>query len=72
MCWPRSQPTDPQAFETNFTSLVAQTRSIDELASAVCRTKEDGTLHDLVLFIDEPERNPYLQKLQSTPQREAS
>jgi hypothetical protein len=60
MCWPR----DPVASDAKFRERVAQLvqgNPLHGLAGALVTEKRgaDQTLHDLLLLIDEPQRNPF-------------
>ena len=70
MCWPRDNPPKPKEFQKEASQLIKKHR-IEGLTHDLreLKRKDRHVLRDLVLFIDEPERNPYNQKFQNTPQR---
>jgi hypothetical protein len=59
MCWPREPVKDEAAFRARAAQLV-QANTLEALAQALSVEKQgaDTTLHDLLLMIDEPARNP--------------
>jgi hypothetical protein len=72
MCWPRRTPAKVKAFQTQASLLIGR-HDLDKLPHALVeyKKKDKHVLHDLILFIDEPERNPYDEKFEETRQRGA-
>ena len=67
MCWPRSCDA-PGALCAETTHLVQQ-QCLADLPAALQKQRK-GTLAEIILFVDEPERNPYDGgKFENTPQR---
>lgn len=66
MLWPGGEPKDPGSFEAAVRDWLARHR-LHELPQALRRARVLDRLPPLVLFIDEPDSNPYdrLPKLQS-------
>jgi hypothetical protein len=70
MCWPREAPPDVESFKRNACQFFLEQR-LATLPDALRAAKGSpgGLLHDLLLLIDEPCRNPYQRQFQDPPQR---
>jgi hypothetical protein len=66
MVWPRRVPA--ATFQQEAAALIGkhQLQTLPQGVQAVKRVAPPHVLHDLILFIDEPDRNPYHQNLEST------
>lgn len=70
MCWPRNPPEDVKAFQDAADQLFGGSDR-DQLPLALRKLRSDPVLRNLVLLIDDPDRNPYLTNLTETAQRNA-
>jgi hypothetical protein len=66
MVWPGVEPADCQGFQSGVRQWLEQ-HGLDELPQALRRARLLDELPSLVLFIDEPDSNPYsrIRKLQT-------
>lgn len=60
MLWPGADPADGEVFKTTVRDWLAGQR-LSQLPEALCRARSANQLPELVLFLDEPDRNPYAQ-----------
>lgn len=60
MLWPGAEPADAAAFKTTVRNWLAGQR-LNKLPEALCQARSGSKLPELVLFLDEPDRNPYAQ-----------
>ncbi len=70
MCWPRETPADTGVFRKAVCDLIER-NDVARLPDALRDAKRQDTeaLTDLILLIDEPERNPYDLRFQDPAQR---
>ncbi|VTU15152.1 hypothetical protein H6CHR_00136 [Variovorax sp. PBL-H6] len=60
MVWPGAEPDDAAAFKNTVRAWLAGQR-LNKLPEALCQARSGSKLPELVLFLDEPDRNPYAQ-----------
>jgi hypothetical protein len=67
MLWPSDECVDSGAFKAAVIAWLAGQR-VQQLPEALLKARQNGQLRELVLFVDEAERNPYEQTQRlSTP-----
>jgi hypothetical protein len=73
MCWPRESPENISSFRNAASALFAKTK-LTRLPHTLRESRAEPSLWNLILLIDEPDRNPYhiLNRLTETGQRGAS
>ena len=69
MCWPRNTVQDADAFRSAASELFGGSTLNRAPLSLRERRQDHALLADLILFIDDPDRNPYLDTLTETAQR---
>lgn len=71
MCWPREVPQDLESFMRAVAKLFAKAQ-LKSLPLAVRDGRQEPLLSDLVVLIDEPSRNPYVDHFKEIGQRGSS
>jgi hypothetical protein len=73
MCWPRNPPTNIELFKEAVADFFNKSK-LRSLPSALRDGRSNLLPEELIVFIDEPDRNPYdmTNNLIDTPQRGTS
>jgi hypothetical protein len=71
MCWPREAPLDLGSFKRAVANLFGRTK-LESLPQALRDGRQGSLLDNLVVLIDEPHRNPYVDHFQETQLRGSS
>jgi hypothetical protein len=66
MLWPAVEAVDPAALKARVTEWLGQ-QTFQDLPEGYANARSRGLLPNLVLFLDEPERNPYPQLTRLRP-----